>query len=183
MDETNDWARSDQGGENIEANALFYRGARDLHDIWRPSKPTSTLGATCAAQAAGIQAAANARLWDSDAGLYRDNPTSSLHPQDGNALAIWYGLVDSPAKSQSIVGALKANWNGFGAKTPEWTGISPFPGSLEVLARFTAGDDQNALDLIRLEWGYMLSAEVGTGSTRFGRATTMTAASPTAAPT
>jgi len=164
VNEANDWARSDQGGENIEANALFYR-VLDTCSILAAIEGDSTLATTCASQATGVQAAANARLWDADAGLYRDNPTSTLHPQDGNALAIWYGLVDSPARSQSIVAALKANWNAFGARTPEWTGISPFPGSLEVLARFAAGDDQNALDLIRLEWGYMLNADIGTGST------------------
>lgn len=32
-----------------------------------------------------IKTKANELLWDSEAGLYRDNETTSLHPQDGNA--------------------------------------------------------------------------------------------------
>jgi hypothetical protein len=36
---------------------------------------------------------------------------------------------------------------------------------MEVAARFVANDDQSALDLIRLEWGYMLNAPTGTAST------------------
>jgi hypothetical protein len=36
---------------------------------------------------------------------------------------------------------------------------------MEVLAHFAAGEDENAIDLIQLEWGYMLTSPVGTGST------------------
>jgi hypothetical protein len=36
---------------------------------------------------------------------------------------------------------------------------------MEVMARFAAGDDAGALDLIRREWGYMLNSPVGTAST------------------
>jgi hypothetical protein len=36
---------------------------------------------------------------------------------------------------------------------------------MEVMAHFVAGDDETALSLIRLEWGYMLSSPNGTGST------------------
>jgi hypothetical protein len=61
--------------------------------------------------------------------------------------------------------ALRRNWLARGAHTPEWTGIHPFPGSLEVLARLSAGDDVGALQLIRREWGYMLDSPLGTDST------------------
>ena len=43
--------------------------------------------------------------------------------------------------------------------------ISPFPGSMEVAARFVANDDQDALNLMRLEWGYMLNSPIGAGGT------------------
>jgi hypothetical protein len=38
-------------------------------------------------------------------------------------------------------------------------------GSMEVLAHFAAGEDVTALNLIRLQWGYMLSNPYGTGGT------------------
>ena len=62
--------------------------------------------------------------------------------------------------------ALHQNWNQFGALTPEKAnGIATFPGSMEVQAHFAAGDDQAGLDLIRLEWGYMLNNATSTMST------------------
>ena len=43
--------------------------------------------------------------------------------------------------------------------------MHPFPGSMEAMAHFEAGDDEAGLDLLRLEWGYMLNAPYGTAST------------------
>jgi hypothetical protein len=159
-----DWGRSDQGGENIEANALLYRVLRGCSTL-ATIEGDSALATSCTNQAAALRMSASARLWDAAMGLFRDNAQSDIHPQDGNSLAVWSGLVGSSAQAQSIVAALKANWTVYGSTTPEWAGgISPFPGSLEVLARFTASDDQDALALIRTEWGYMLNAPIGTGS-------------------
>ncbi|GLY43189.1 hypothetical protein Amsp01_092120 [Amycolatopsis sp. NBRC 101858] len=162
---TQDWARAGQGGENIEANALLYAaltGGASLATV----KGDSGLAATYANRAAALKAAANARLWDSGAGMYRDNPASGLYPQDGNSLAVWYGLTDSPSKATSIVRALAGRWNAFGATTPEWGGgVHPFSGGMEVQAHFAAGDDFTALAQIRRTWGHMLTSPVGTKST------------------
>jgi hypothetical protein len=95
-------------------------------------------------------------------------PPTTLYPQDGNALAVWVGLTQSPAQNSRILTYLKRDWTPIGAVTPEWDGgkgIHPFPGGIEVLARLEAGDDENALSLIRAEWGYMLNSPIGTGST------------------
>ncbi|MEA5360425.1 hypothetical protein VA596_12840 [Amycolatopsis sp., V23-08] len=162
---TQDWARSGQGGENIEANALLYAaltGGAALAAV----KGDSGLAATYTNKAAALKAAANARLWDSGAGMYRDNPNSSLYPQDGNSLAVWYGLTDSPSKATTVVRALSTRWNAFGATTPEWGGgVHPFSGGMEVQAHFAANDDFTALAQIRRTWGYMLDSPVGTKST------------------
>ncbi|MDP9150476.1 MAG: hypothetical protein M3O36_11130 [Myxococcota bacterium] len=163
-----DWGRLGQGGANIAANAILYRVLLSSADMAVVEGDAAT-AATYKMQAAAIKAAANALLWDAAAGAFRDNPTSTVYPQDGNSLAIWFGLVDTSAQSQAITATLHKNWNARGAHTPEGdplrATISPFPGSMEVVARFVAGDDQLALDLIRLEWGYMLDAAIGTGST------------------
>jgi hypothetical protein len=162
---TQDWARAGQGGENIEANALLYAaltGGATLATV----KGDSGLAATYTNRATALKAAANARLWDSGAGMYRDNPSSSLYPQDGNSLAVWYGLTDSPSKATSVVRALSTRWNAFGATTPEWGGgVHPFSGGMEVQAHFAANDDFTALAQIRRTWGYMLDSPVGTKST------------------
>ena len=43
--------------------------------------------------------------------------------------------------------------------------IGTFPGSMEVLAHAASGDAAAAMDLIRLQWGYMLKHPNGTQST------------------
>src|SRR5256714_353920 len=162
---TNDWARSGQGGENIQANALLYAaltGGVSLATV----KGDTALANSFASRAAALKTAANAHLWDANAGMYRDNPTSSLYPQDGNSLAVWFGLTDSPDKSTSIVQRLSTRWNTFGATTPEWGGgVHPYPGGMEVHAHFVANDDFTALAQIRRTWGYMLDSPIGTRST------------------
>ena len=161
---TSDWARSDQGGENIEANALLYR-VLTTGALLATAEGDSSLATTYSNQAANVKAAANSLLWNSSVGAYKDNPSSTLYPQDGNSLAVWYGLTTS-AQSTAIMARLRTDWNSLGAQTPEFSdNISPFAGSMEVYARFAADDDVDALNLIRNEWGYMLDSPLGTAST------------------
>ncbi|HEY1484480.1 MAG TPA: hypothetical protein VGF84_00165, partial [Micromonosporaceae bacterium] len=163
---TADWARGGQGGENIEANAILYRALLGGVTLAN-AEGDGADAAAWQAKAATLKTAANRLLWNASVGLFRDNPTSTLYPQDGNSLAVWYGLTDSAAKNTSIAHGLAARWNNVGAASPEKDGgaIGTFPGSMEVQAHFVAGDDVNALDLIRREWGYMLTSPTGTGST------------------
>ncbi|WP_204010875.1 alpha-L-rhamnosidase-related protein, partial [Virgisporangium aurantiacum] len=162
---TADWARSGQGGLNLQANALLYStltGASGLATV----VGDNALASTYASRAAALKTAANTRLWDAAAGMYRDNPTSGLYPQDGNSLAVWYGLTDTPAKATSVVQRLAQRWNAYGGTTPEWGGgVHPFPGSMELHAHFTANDDNTALAQIRRTWGHMLDSPIGTKST------------------
>ncbi|MFG2254246.1 alpha-L-rhamnosidase-related protein [Streptomyces mirabilis] len=162
---TQDWARVGQGGENISANALLYaalKGGATLAAV----EGDSALAASWNGKAAAIKTAANSLLWDAAKGMYKDNPTSGLYPQDGNSLAVWYGLTDSEAKSKSVIAGLGKNWGIYGPTTPEWGGnVSPFAGGMELNARFTANDDYTALDQIRRTWGHMLTSDIGTKST------------------
>lgn len=162
---TQDWARSGQGGENISANALLYaalRGGATLATV----EGDSALAASWNSRATALKTAANSRLWDASKGMYKDNPTSGLYPQDGNSLAVWYGLTDSAAKSKSVIAGLGTRWGTYGPTTPEWGGnVSPFVGGMELNARFTANDDHGALDQIRRTWGHMLNSDIGTKST------------------
>jgi Bacterial alpha-L-rhamnosidase 6 hairpin glycosidase domain len=164
---TSDWARDDQGGENIEANAILYEALTTGATL--ATVENDSADATAWQQrAATLKAAANSVLFNPAVGLYRDNPTSTLYPQDGNSLAVWYGLTDSQAKNTGIARTLASRWNNFGALTPEKNNggaIGTFPGSMEVQAHFAAGDDVDALTLIRREWGYMLNSPIGTNST------------------
>ncbi|KAI0476468.1 hypothetical protein GGR56DRAFT_674933 [Xylariaceae sp. FL0804] len=68
----------------------------------------------------------NALLYNRSAGLYRDNATTELHPQDGNAPALLYSLTISSAQPDSVSTALTENWNSTGP-------ISPFVSGLEFI--------------------------------------------------
>ena len=161
---TADWGRSDQGGENLEANALLYETLTTGAQLAQvENDPTDA--ASWAATAATLKTAINADLWDASAGEYRDNPTSDLYPQDGNSLALWYGIAPND-RAQQVSAALTTDWNSYGATTPEDGGnIATFAGSMELMAHLAAGDTTQALDLMRTEWGYMLNSPIGTGST------------------
>ncbi|MGW1214388.1 alpha-L-rhamnosidase-related protein [Streptomyces sp. NPDC002499] len=162
---TQDWARVGQGGENISANALLYAALKGGATL-ATAEGDSALAASWNSKAAAIKSAANSLLWDAAKGMYKDNPTSGLYPQDGNSLAVWYGLTDSTAKSKSVIAGLGKNWGIYGPATPEWGGnVSPFAGGMELNARFTANDDYTALDQIRRTWGHMLTTDIGTKST------------------
>lgn len=160
-----DWGRDVTGGEEISANALLFRVLIETSYLAAVVSDPQAESAYAAA-AASLKSSINAQLWDQNAGMYMDKPGSTLYPQDGNSLAVWFGVADTNAKCLSISSALKQRWNRFGAVTPERTNaIASFPGSIEVMAHFAAGDDATALELIRLQWGYMLNSPLGTGST------------------
>lgn len=162
-----DWARTDADGKNIEANALMYRALVTADPLLREAGDAPAADA-CARRARALKAAVeSAGYWDGAAGLYRDKPGSTLYPQDGNALAVWFGLVDNAERAATISGSLARRWTAVGALTPEKSenAVHPFPGSMEVHAHFAAGRDGTALDLIRREWGYMLTTPQGTAST------------------
>ncbi|KAI5778766.1 bacterial alpha-L-rhamnosidase domain protein [Geopyxis carbonaria] len=161
----NDWLRFGMGGHNIEANAILYH--------------TLTLGATLAtvlsepnitstytALAASLRTAANSALWDADAGLYRDNTTTTLHPQDGNAWAI-KSLLAPPSRAAAISTALQKRWTPYGPPAPEAAdAISPFISGFELDAHFAANNTATALALMRSMWGdFMLDDPRMTNST------------------
>jgi hypothetical protein len=162
-----DWLRGGMGGHNIEANAILYytlNQAITLANVVGDTASASKWGPI----AAGVKSAANNLLWDASANLYKDNENSGVHPQDGNVWAIKSGLTNSDSQNAAISAALKARWGKYGAPAPE-TGspatVSPFIGSLELEAHFLANDPQTALDLMRLQWGFMLNDPRMTGST------------------
>lgn len=113
-----------------------------------------------------IATAANTLLWDNNATLYRDNETTTLHPQDGNVWSIISGIA-SPSQSTLVSSALAARWGPYGAPAPEAdTAISPFITGFELQAHFLAGQPQRAIDLVSFMWGdFMLDDPRMTNST------------------
>lgn len=114
-----------------------------------------------------IKSAANQRLWDEKVGLYRDNETTvDVYPQDGNSWAIKANLTTSVSQSSTISQSLRSRWGKYGAPAPEaGKTISPFIGGFELEAHYLANKPDNALSLLRLQWGFMLNDPRMTQST------------------
>ncbi|KAK1142250.1 hypothetical protein N8T08_007994 [Aspergillus melleus] len=162
---SSDWLRFGMGGHNIEANAILSYTLQQglaLSTLLNDTTPVQNWTRT----ASRIKTSANSRLWDASAGLYRDNQTTTLHPQDGNVWAIKANLTNSTFQTRQLTRSLRSRWGKYGAPAPEaGATVSPFISSLELQAHFLANDAQSALDLMRLEWGFMLDDPRMTNST------------------
>jgi hypothetical protein len=149
-------------------NAVYYRAlshAADLADALGHVDDTRDWRARAEAVRAGM----NAILWDEARGVYVDSDLDRTHiPQDGNALAALYGIA-SPEQTRRILAYLQAHmWTPFGSTTVDVPyghdlyhdkRIWPFVGYFELEARFRAGADASAYDLLRRQWGHMLRSD------------------------
>ncbi|EIN05956.1 bacterial alpha-L-rhamnosidase domain-containing protein [Punctularia strigosozonata HHB-11173 SS5] len=161
----NDWLRFGMGGHNIEANAILYQTLNQVSVLAGALNETDLL-ASWAQTAATIKSSANELLWDASAGMYRDNETTTLHPQDGNAWAVVSNLTLNDTQTASISQNLVERWTPYGAPAPEAAdAISPFISGFELQAHILSGNASAALDLMRLEWGFMLDDPRMTNST------------------
>ncbi|KAL5359241.1 Six-hairpin glycosidase-like protein [Aspergillus floccosus] len=162
---SDDWLRFGMGGHNIEANAILYFVLNEAIDLAKALKDEKS-SSDWASIASKIKAATNGHLWDTNAGLYRDNETTTLHPQDGNAWAIKANLTVSQAQKQEISSALSSRWGPYGAPAPEaGETVSPFIGGFELQAHYLSGRAEKALELMRRQWGFMLDDPRMTQST------------------
>jgi hypothetical protein len=164
-----DWLRVGMGGHNIEANAILHYTINlglNLATVVNDSTYTSNW----TSYAANIKTAANALLWNETAGFYHDNETTTLAPQDGNVWAIKSGLTNA-TQSSLISNNLRSRWGPYGAPAPEAglshnsLTVSPFISSFELEAHFLSSRPQSAIDLMRLQWGFMLNDPRMTNST------------------
>ncbi|KAG9697057.1 Six-hairpin glycosidase, partial [Aureobasidium melanogenum] len=165
---TRDWARWQQGFNNSEANMILYHTLVTGAELATWHGDTTGLAETYITRAANLSTAINKYCWDTSSGAFKDNATdTSLHPQDANSMAIYFGVVPALSSSaQSISSRLTDNWTPIGAEAPELpNNISPFISSFEIQAHLVAGQSQRALDLIRRSWGWYLHHPNGTGST------------------
>ncbi|KAI3402130.1 hypothetical protein diail_59 [Diaporthe ilicicola] len=163
-----DWLRAGMGGHNIEANAILYYVLNlgvQLAGVLGDDAASSNFQSA----AAGIKEAANRLLWNEGLGFYTDNETTILTPQDGNSFAVLGNLTETDAKKASIIRNLQGRWGTYGAPAPEVNSkpatVSPFATGFELEAHLVAGNAAGALDLMRLQWGFMLDDPRMTNST------------------
>ncbi|KAJ7226788.1 glycoside hydrolase family 78 protein [Mycena pura] len=162
---SNDWGRDGGAGHNSAFNALLYRTLVTAADL--ASHLGNDIGVEYLKNATRVKSAYNALLWDEAAGLFRDNDNpGSIHPQDGNSLAVLFGLTTSDAQNKAISKGLTQFWTPIGPLSPELNDtIIPFVGGFELQAHFIAGEGERAIDLMEREWGYMLYTNMSVQST------------------
>ncbi|KAF1847103.1 glycoside hydrolase family 78 protein [Cucurbitaria berberidis CBS 394.84] len=160
-----DWLRFGMGGHNIEANSILYYTINQgiaLAEALNDTAPISEWKET----AQRIKTAANALLWNNELGMYTDNETTTLMPQDGNSWAAVANLTLNSSQISSISEKLQGRWTPYGAPALEAAdAISPFISGFELQTHFLAANASAALDLMRLQWGFMLDDPRMTNST------------------
>ncbi|KAK4163568.1 Six-hairpin glycosidase-like protein [Cladorrhinum sp. PSN259] len=135
------------------------------------------------------------RLYCPANGLFSDNigarscdGNEACLPQDGNSWALISGidlgpsgvpwsdpkshnrsdvpLPDGPPTPRNVSDNLRSRWTKFGAPAVEFPNvISPFSSGFELLAHHSAGRLDTAVELMLLEWGYLLDGPGFTNST------------------
>jgi hypothetical protein len=144
------------------------------------------LAAAWTQNATALKTNFNDAFWVEELGMYRDNVTTTLTPQDANSFAVLFNITTSAAQAASISAGLEKNWNDLGPVAPELPDtISPFISGFEVCAgfqqnngmtsdvlsaiqlqaHFVAGNASRAMDLLHREWGYMLYTNLSVEST------------------
>ena len=128
-----DWQRGGQGGANIAANAILAHALKNAAEMAAVLSDHAAAAEFTLANTK-LVTAINVHLWDEAAGAYKDNPTSSLHPQDGNSLAVWFNVTQPASRKESILASRAQSWTSLGALSPEWLyegkeAIGTFPGA------------------------------------------------------
>ncbi|KAL5343282.1 Six-hairpin glycosidase-like protein [Aspergillus crustosus] len=165
-----DWGRFTYSTERASANILLYRSLTAGAAIasWLPDSVASDkLAAVYRRQSKALKTAILEQLWDNKVGAFIDSSDSDLYPQDANALAVAYGVVDPDSRqARRVSNYLESNWTPILPASPELPGnSSPFISSIELDAHFRAGQPDRVLDLTKSLWGWYLNHENGTQST------------------
>ncbi|KAJ8091938.1 hypothetical protein PM082_024173 [Marasmius tenuissimus] len=160
-----DWARLGGGGINAEGNAILYQVLIRAAELAAAVGDTS-LSQAYAKNATNLKVAFNREFWMDSVGLYRDNSTTTMAPQDANSLAVLYNLTREESWKSRVSQGLMKNWRNLGPEPPELPDtISPFISGFELQAHFEADQPQRALDLLHRTWGYMLYTNLSVEST------------------
>jgi hypothetical protein len=173
-----DYAYIPRGGSRVSYYNAQYVRALGLAASLAGWHADGTRADRWRSRAAETAAAFPAAFWNPAAGAFRDTAgDGEVHALDGNAFAILAGIA-TPAQAQSALAYVERNmWQSFGNSVADrsgWRGanwgdgdhgrVYPFVSFFELLARYAAGADESALELIRREWGFMAVRGPGTGT-------------------
>ncbi|CZT07286.1 uncharacterized protein RAG0_12805 [Rhynchosporium agropyri] len=170
----NDWIRPGMTGHNVEASSILYEVLGNSIKLAKwTGKETTSNGEEWSTTRTRIRQGIDSLLYCEQDGLYADNmgrrgctgPEKVL-PQDGNSWALMSNVFTSDSVAYNVSQNLRKRWIKYGAPAVEFPNvISPFASSFELLAHSAAGNNDAAVELIELMWGYMLDGPGMTNST------------------
>ncbi|KAK2627360.1 hypothetical protein QTJ16_003326 [Diplocarpon rosae] len=170
---TNDWIRPGMTGHNVEASAILLDVLGNSIKLasWI-SKNTTSHGEDWIRSRQRLYEGISSLYCQKD-GLYGDNKgrrgcdgPEKVLPQDGNSWVLMSGAILSASKAYNVSENLRKRWVKYGAPAVEFPNvISPFASSFELLGHSAAGNNDAAVELIELMWGYMLDGPGMTNST------------------
>lgn len=150
-------------GTNPLFNALLYKSLlcmSELADITGDNR-----GAYWRELSNDVKEAFNTCLWNEDMKVFADDYYKNIVFQDGNSLAVLFGLCDKE-KTKTVLDTVKReNHTPYGSTMintdfplirGEKRTISPLMCTYEAEARFLNDDKEGAVDLIRRCWGTMI---------------------------
>jgi hypothetical protein len=165
-----DWGYS-QTGYKTEINILVYKSFYEMANI-ASILDEKDWSVELKQWALRIKDSIRKFMWDEKRGVFCQGLKYQEYvPQDANSLAILFNLV-SEQEAQRIIRYFKEFlWTPFGSTgvdkndgpIPKY--INTFASGFEVFAHFHAGCDEDGLELIRREWGHMLTSDWGPKST------------------
>lgn len=161
----------DRLGEKPLLNAVYYKSLLCMSEFAEIMNDPQ--GKEWKQMADQLYDAINKTLWNDEIGAYIDLYDTSYIPQDGNAVAVMYGLADREKASRIFDTLKEKTWSPYGSailsevRNPEHTrggydAISLMMCAYEAQARFMNGNGDDALELIRRAWGTMLDKGAGT---------------------
>lgn len=168
-----DWIRPGMEGHNVEASAIALQMIEKSIELaeWVGEKDPSTGGVKWTDTYSRLRSGFSALYCPGD-NLFGDNLESrgcngpqKVLPQDGNSFVLLSKATD-PDTSLKVSQALRNRWTKFGAPAVEFPNvISPFASGMELQGHVVAGNHDAAVELMELEWGYMMDGPGMTNST------------------
>lgn len=150
-------------GTNPLFNALLYKSLVCMSEL--ASVTGDSRGAYWQELANDVKEAFNSCLWNYEMKAFADDYYKDIVFQDGNSLAVLFGLCDKE-RSKTVLDTVKReNHTPYGSTMinkdfplirGEKRTISPLMCTYEAEARFMNGDSDGAIDLIKRCWGTMI---------------------------
>ena len=150
-------------GRKTYLNVLFYKSFLCMAEMAR------AIGDSRADEwtqvAVSIKTAINQVLWCEEKNAYIDEQQPHYIPQEGNALAVLFGVAEGDRIEKVFQALQKNNWTQYGStilstRTPHTrlgnAMISPVMCTYEAEARFLNDDSADAVELMKRCWGSMV---------------------------